>query len=116
MTKSMNRKPNIYSPQTSKFEGYTGFPRPVSRPYYNRNKFDNHNVVGIPKHIYRGLVAAENMSDTEIKKNKTQFVTGNVGVSHLTANLVMMKKIRPDVNTVFKNYESKLDLLKSFKF
>jgi len=95
---------NNYIPQPTKFEGYSNFPRPMSRPYVNKISFFKSNVMKIPKPLVKDKFM--NTHNDFVFKTDEGFRHNNVGLSYMTGQFSSMSQsqnARATVLTDFRN-------------
>ena len=108
------RRELVYSPQPNKFEGYSWFPRPASRPYNNKLQYFEANVIKVPSEIFTGKLLNKSNEST-LRNNSASFLTNNIGVSHLTGASSSLKAISNKAEFI-KELDSKLKLNKVRRF
>jgi hypothetical protein len=80
-TDVLNFKVPNYIPQPNKFEGYTNFPRPLSRSYVNKTAYFKNNVMKVPKSLITKPFL--NKHNNFISNKDKNFRTNNVGTSYM---------------------------------
>jgi len=104
----LNQRHKIYSPQPMKFEGYSSFPRPLSRPYINKMHHFDINNIEVPKAAYtQRYLSGKNEEYSTINKSE-KFIRNNLGIKHLTASVSLIKKPKVDHEKLRHSVQEKL--------
>ena len=101
---SLKNEVSAYVPQPTKFEGYSNFPRPLSRPYTNKMGQFKAQVVKVPKSVFRDKFM--DSKNNFVYKNDKNFKTNNVGVSYLTSSFASMTQSVSTRKTVINDFGS----------
>ncbi|CAI2366207.1 unnamed protein product [Moneuplotes crassus] len=92
---------NHYVPQPNKFEGYSSFPRPVSRPYVNKAEFFKMNVLKKPKGLKQDKFLS--IKNKSMNRKDENYKSNNVGTTFLTAKRAQSQNNKTQV---IKDFES----------
>lgn len=91
-----------YIPQPTKLEGYTSFPRPLSRPYVNKAEYFKSNVLKEPKPLIKKEFM--NTHNNFVFNKDHNFKSNNVGVSYMTASLMSMSQSQETREKVLNDF------------
>ena len=113
---SIETNPKAYIPQPTKFEGYSNFPRPASKPYTNKLEYFKSNVIKVPKTLAknrflnshnRGVMKSDISSTLNHDVQRISSSSkNNVGISYMTASFA---------STEAQDYTSKSKVLEDFR-
>lgn len=85
-TDVLNFRVQNYIPQPTKFEGYSNFPRPLSRAYVNKTAYFKNSVLKEPKSLITKPFL--NKHNNFISNKDKNFRTNNVGASFMSATMI----------------------------